>query len=412
MANPIALLGLLALAIPIIIHLLGRHQSRVERFPTLRFIGMSRLNPTSRRRISDLLLLLVRMAIVAVAVLALAQPSFTSSRDDSARTTTRVVIVDTSASMRALTASGPPASVIARQIADRESANTIAERVETPSPAAALPGAVAWLASKPGLREIVIVSDFQRSSLDTADLLDIPGDIGVSLHPVVLSETKDPLVAQKQIPRSARDDTGGAQDDVGTFAGPNDVAGADASWRAIGRQRPTDTTGRIAIIYREFPGAARLHGQAVPIDSPWMASLVTTLQRDRTLAEAAGQSSPKGAVRDGADTVAIGQLGRPIIVAGRNNARLQFEVLDDPGSLVSAAFNDALMRAIAPQTPGAEMDPDSWTAEEIGRWQRAATPVEGTAPHGSDGRWLWAAALGLIALETYMRSRTREAVAA
>ena len=389
MGSPLALLGLLAVAVPIIIHLLGRYQQRVEKFPTLQFIGHSRQTPTSRLRISDWRLLLVRIAIVTAAVLALTQPSCSSRSADDSTTVTRVVIVDTSASMRRVTPSGPVASVMARQMADRESMGVAdSRRVETESPASALPGVVAWLENKPGLREVVIVSDFQRGTLDSIDLASVPASMGLTLAPiattpvVILSEAKDLLVS--------------------TYVGPSDIAGADAAWRAIGRPRPTDTTGRIAIIYR---GAAA--PRAVPIDSPWMARLVTALQRDRTLREAV-MPTADGGMRGAPDTVAVNHLGRAVILAGRNGSRLQFEVHADAGSLVSAAFNAALVRAVEPSTAGAESDSISWTAEDIARWQRPATPHAGNQRAASDGRWFWLACLGLIGLETWMRSRRPE----
>jgi hypothetical protein len=399
MGSPLALLGLLAVAVPIIIHLLGRYQQRVEKFPTLQFIGYSRQTPTSRKRISDWPLLLVRIAIVSAAVLALTQPSCSSRPADDSNGVTRVVIVDTSASMRRVTPSGPVASVMARQVADRESMGVAdSRRVETESPASTLPGVVAWLENRPGLREVVIVSDFQRGTLDSTDLASIPQSMGLTLAPiattpvvipgapVILSEAKDLLVS--------------------TFAGPSDVTGADAAWRAVGRPRPTDTTGRIAIIYRGAQAP-----RAVPIDSPWMARIVTSLQRDRMLNEAAPPVilSEAKDLLSGPDTIARNRSGKPVITGGRNGPRLQFAIADDAGSLVSAAFNAALLRAVEPTTPGAESDSISWTAEDIARWQRPATPHAGNSRKAPDGRWFWLACLALIGLETYVRSRRPEA---
>ena len=396
MGSPFALLGLLAVAVPVIIHLLGRYQQRIEKFPTLQFIGYSRQSPTSRLKITDWKLLLVRIAIVVVAVLALTQPSCVPRSADDSTIPTRVVIVDTSASMSRVTPSGPVASVMARQVADRESMGIIdSRRVETESPASALPGVVAWLENKPGLREVVIVSDFQRGTLDSIDLASIPQSMGLTLAPIAVT----PLV----IPRATRDLH------LNTFVGPGDISGADAAWRAVGRSRPTDTTGRIAIIYTgaTAPGA-------VPIDSPWMARIVTALQRDRRLNEAAAPvilSEAKDLLL-GPDTVVANRTGQPAIFAGRIGPRLQFVLRDDPGSLVSAAFNAALLRAVEPSTSGAESDSISWTAEDIARWQRPATPHAGNSQKASDGRWFWVACLGLIGLETYLRSRRSSAVTA
>src|SRR5471030_293944 len=77
--SPWALLGLATLVVPVVIHLLGRHRARVQKFPSLRFLTPSRLMPTRRTRLNDVLILIVRLGIVAAAVIALAHPIFESA---------------------------------------------------------------------------------------------------------------------------------------------------------------------------------------------------------------------------------------------------------------------------------------------------------------------------------------------
>lgn len=360
-ANPIALLGLLAVAVPVLIHLLGRHQSRIERFPTLRFIGASRLTPTRRKRISDWLLLLVRVAIVAVAALALSQPVFKRT-SPSASQLSRAIIVDTSASMPRVA-----------PLSDSLTSNAVATQILTDSPSDAIPGAIAWLETQPGLREIAIVSDFQRSSIDSSAISAIPKDVGVSVIP------KD--VRLSVIP-------GAARDDIGVLAGPSDLAGATAAWRAVGRPVPRDTLGRIAIIYRSHPGADSLRRSAAPVDSMWMARIVAAVDRDPAFAA----------------------LDSDSITAGRNGNRLSFFVRTDAGSLASAALNQALLRATATAIPASEMDSTHWSAATIASWKRAPA-LSPSGPHAlaapPSPRWFWLVALLLIALETWMRSRRR-----
>ena len=72
--NPTALFGLLALAVPILVHLFGRRLARVQRFPTLRLLKDTLPTPTTRSRPSDLVLLLLRCAVIVAAVFGLAQP--------------------------------------------------------------------------------------------------------------------------------------------------------------------------------------------------------------------------------------------------------------------------------------------------------------------------------------------------
>ena len=107
----------------------------------------------------------------------------------------------------------------------------------------------------------------------------------------------------------------------------------------------------------------------------------------------------------GPDTVVVNRRGDPVILAGRNGSRLQFSVRDSAGSLVSAAFNAALMRVVSPTSLGAEADSTSWAPEELARWDRPATPFEGDKPTSSDARWFWLACVSLIVLEQFMRTR-------
>lgn len=77
-AAPLALVGAGLVALPILIHWLGRGRSRVVRFPSLRFINPSRVPPLTRARIEDAGLLALRAATITLAAIALAQPRSTT----------------------------------------------------------------------------------------------------------------------------------------------------------------------------------------------------------------------------------------------------------------------------------------------------------------------------------------------
>jgi hypothetical protein len=68
--------GLAAVAIPVIIHLSGRARPVVERFPAMRFLLRSHRASTRVLRLKHLLLLLLRMATIALLAFALARPFF------------------------------------------------------------------------------------------------------------------------------------------------------------------------------------------------------------------------------------------------------------------------------------------------------------------------------------------------
>jgi hypothetical protein len=72
--NPALLFGLAGLAIPIVIHLVNRQRAMPLRFSSIRFIKRTTLQQKNRRSLTDLLLLLLRLAFLAAVVIALAGP--------------------------------------------------------------------------------------------------------------------------------------------------------------------------------------------------------------------------------------------------------------------------------------------------------------------------------------------------
>jgi Mg-chelatase subunit ChlD len=99
---PLALVGLAALAIPVLIHLIQREKKRVVEFPSLMFLRRIPYQSVRRRRLRDVALLAMRLAALALIVLAFARPFF---RTDSLAAATQngareaVILVDTSYSM-------------------------------------------------------------------------------------------------------------------------------------------------------------------------------------------------------------------------------------------------------------------------------------------------------------------------
>ena len=70
-AYPWFLWGLLALAGPLVLHLLNRRRPRQLVFPSIRFLRRSQLPREGRRRLRDLLLLLLRLLLIRLSVLVL-----------------------------------------------------------------------------------------------------------------------------------------------------------------------------------------------------------------------------------------------------------------------------------------------------------------------------------------------------
>ncbi|RPI59616.1 MAG: VWA domain-containing protein, partial [Planctomycetaceae bacterium] len=72
--NPWLLLGLLAAAIPFVLHLLSSVRAQEAKFPTLRFLRISMEKTARRRQIQHWALLSVRAALLAILCLAVAEP--------------------------------------------------------------------------------------------------------------------------------------------------------------------------------------------------------------------------------------------------------------------------------------------------------------------------------------------------
>ena len=101
--NPALWAGVLALAVPLIVHLLTRKSSRTLVFPTLRFIRKVQANQSAIYRLRHRLLMLVRTAFLALLLLAFLKPVIerrslaAGDRKDSRHAV--VIILDASASM-------------------------------------------------------------------------------------------------------------------------------------------------------------------------------------------------------------------------------------------------------------------------------------------------------------------------
>jgi hypothetical protein len=106
-ATPLLLIGLLAAAIPIILHLLASVRAQDMMFPTLRFLRLSMEKTARRRRVQHWLLLLLRAAMLALLALAVAEPiSRATGGWLSGKRYAAVVILDNGYSMAVNNAAG------------------------------------------------------------------------------------------------------------------------------------------------------------------------------------------------------------------------------------------------------------------------------------------------------------------
>lgn len=98
---PAFLAGLVAIAVPVYLHLRHSEKNKPVRFPSLMFLERLTIRTASRRRLVDLPLLLIRAAVLALLMFAFAHPFF--SRDVNAQMAQRpravVILLDRSGSM-------------------------------------------------------------------------------------------------------------------------------------------------------------------------------------------------------------------------------------------------------------------------------------------------------------------------
>lgn len=228
---PLFLLGALAIAAPVIFHLIRRTTREKTRFSSLLFLKPDPPRPSSRSRIENWLLLLLRAAVLALLALAFARPFFRADLPGSATPGALrrvVVLVDTSASMQrpglteeARTTAGKwlreagPADQVALLAFDHTvrplmdftqwsglpagtRAETAAARLtETPASgggtelANALTAAAGLLTEIPSGRsiatggEIIVISDFQEGSrTESLQGWEWPRDVKVRLVPL------------------------------------------------------------------------------------------------------------------------------------------------------------------------------------------------------------------------------------
>ena len=195
--NPWILAGLVAAAIPVLLHLIARRRPPTVEFPAVRYLVDTRREHHRRLRVQHLLLLFVRTLLVVLLVLAAAAPMLRTSTTGGHAPSALVLIVDNSPSSgavaggvqrlgtlqeaaRAVLDRATPADALWLIAADgvprRGSAEALQRAVDalTVDPrrldlgeAVSLAGGILAADERPG--EVVVVSDLQTTALSPAD---------------------------------------------------------------------------------------------------------------------------------------------------------------------------------------------------------------------------------------------------
>lgn len=376
--TPVAFWGLLALAVPILIHLLARDRRRRVDFPTLRFLRMAPAVSIRRRVISEWLLLAARLAVLALAVAALAAPVFERSDDIGETNPVRALVV--------LTDTGE-VDAAARALAARE--QIAADGIFASAVFAdAATAAVSWLESQVGrAREVVVTGAITLGRVRALDVDRIPPPVGLRFAPAEDTPTRDAMWLRVAAGRSAaaRQSMTVSTREATTQTAVTTRDDAVPDWLVVAA--PPDehlaAAAALAAVYSAGVLANRAEPRPVRIEfaglAPGPPSGVPVLTSQWVVEAAARLSTLRVDERDGAMVVTAG-----------------IRATDPRAPHVIARVFAAVY---APDASALEPLPiGPATLAEWTRPPAAAPAAEAPADRG-DRRWLWLAAVALLASE-------------
>ncbi len=422
--NPAAFAGLVALAIPVVLHLLRRRQAVPLVFASVRFLDPSLTGAVRLRPPADLLLLAIRVGILGLAVCAVAQPIVLTPGRIAAwnARTIRAVVVDMSESMR-------PHQSAATQAAEGEARSAYqALRIDAADLRAGLRRASGGvLQALPGRREIVVISDFAAGSLDAAALDGIPSGVGLRFVPVGASDARSSRFAGLALLAA----NGGIQYQSITIDGERTrVLITPGSERLRGLQlhttNPADAASLLEVVAASGAPApdanqpivmafasAQFAAKPSRVASGWMLDAVLRMRGDDELARAAGQGHAGSGVREAEAPwvpVTRSEGGAVLVRAAAIDRALAVDVSAEADSYLAAAALRAALWArsgdVARQF--AEREVLRIPRQRLAEWSRPPGPISRDGwprSTGNDARWFWAAVLALIGVETLIRRR-------
>ena len=421
--QPSALAALAAIAGPVVVHLLRRQQATRVPFASLRFVDASRAAALRMRAPSDPLLLLIRMAIIAAAALAWAQPALISAGRQAGgpSAVARAIVIDTSASMQPVSATAREAAAV-----ERTGARITVELAVADVREGLRQARVSLEEARTARREVVVISDFQVGTLDEGDLAEIPAGVAIRLVPLRgTSPTRMTLPASPTVLTASGVD--GTAQTIAIEGAATRVtlrrvtrSGAEPRYLAAAAQAPAVERLRRTLATANAPGLAE--GKAVafvfpgasvgaetsPPREPWMREAIVRMRLDPMLGSAV-RGLTAMAERDDSGAVAVFVDGRdrPLVEAASAGSELVIRMSMDPSEYAAAATAYAVMRALSPRTVPTESEVESIPTALLQRWSRTAPeePRHVRPDPPGDARVLWAVVLVLFALEMLVRRR-------
>jgi hypothetical protein len=430
-----ALWALPLAALPVVIHLLRMHRAERRPFPSLRFVLASQTAAVRVRSPSDLVLMLMRTTVVALAIVAAAGPVLVTpgrAAGWNARTT-RAVVVDISESMQ-----GPPARLADEAARAEIAASAYAQRIDARELGAGVARARAWLeTAPPSQREIVVISDFQRGAMTRTEpaVAGVPDPIGLRF--VQVGET----TAEREIagapllvfPDAARAQAIALTSDttavsIAAAAGPatglriEPAAGAERLRRvAAAAGSPAPSSVEPIVIRFAADGEPNQPLEASRPAAAWMRRTLIRLQRDPDLQAAVDRLRAVRPVASSGDpssaawlVVARDGAGEPLVAAAAAGAELIIDVAARSDTFFAAAVLRGALAARRASHDYAELEPAQIDASTLAGWGRQPAPAAIPTGPGAfravdrtDARWCWLGVLALLGLEQWLRGVAR-----
>jgi hypothetical protein len=416
--NAAALAGLLAVLGPVLVHLLRRQRARRVPFPTVQFLVSTRAAAARIRTPSDLPLLALRVAIVAAAAIAAAQPFLATGWRRAAweQTVARALVIDTSDSM------APAASRVADAVAAERQASPGALEIRIGDLRAGLKQAASTLDDgKAGRTEIVVFSDFRKGSLTAADLAALPADVGLRFIAIDSGPSSATFAGARLYNRAGSSEqritldrartvvaltapTTSAR--VPTVRAKPDEAEAAASMRRVVAEAGAPELPADRSLTLIFPGVQLPPAQ--PPRADWMWRALVTARADPSLRAAASayRGEPDPGIPRTWLPVARTSSGLPLVAVAAVDRELVAYVSAAPGDLIAAATLRALLLALAKPLSWSEKEVERIPPSQLAGWTRGPQPPSSrqwTHQPPGDARWCWGLALLLLAIEAVVR---------
>jgi hypothetical protein len=384
---PGALAGLVLALGPLLIHLLQRRQARRLVVPTVRFVPPVSHSSLRLRRPDDVLLLVLRTAAIAAAVVALAGPIILTQARNAAWNDriVRAVVVDTSASTVPVQDDARVSSALAGA--------SVSRRFDAERLSDGLARAGRWLdGAPPGRREVVVVSDLQAGSLNAAALTALPGGTGIRFERLRMSPQAAAVEGSVEyyngVPHH-REVTLDGWTTALTLA-----RGVASGPRLMIEGTSAEQAARLERIVRDA-GAATSHPEARVI--------VRFGEPDEGASVAAGAAS--GALLR---LLQNEQLAGVEFSARTDGQTLLVTTSADPSSFEAASLVHAAVGSWRDPAAFVEAERERIPDETLQGWTREAAPADPSAwryVDQTDARWFWALAVLCLGVEWVIRRR-------